>query len=146
MANLSLRRWVQFVPDIGNNRSLPREEQVLLEVAASLTKEELIHLREQMKEPTLKEGETHDDASIRVMSEFIRLANGPHTLGGLEVKDIGDYARVCLKMTDQYNLRELFSAVGYFNSLAGGDALFSERRSGGTAFTLPGQIAAPRED
>lgn len=145
MANLSLRRWVQFVPDIGNNRTLPREEQVLLEVAASLTKEELIHLREQMKEPATQAGEGADDARIRVLGEYVRLGNGPHVLGGVEVRDIADYARVCLKMTDQYNLRELFSAVGYFNSLAGGDALFSERRSGGMAFTLPGQIAAQQD-
>lgn len=136
MAELSLRRWVAFIPDIGNNRTLPPAEQVALEVASSLTKEELLRFREQMKDVTLREGEDNDAARIRVLSEFVRLANGPHTLGGVEVKTLDDYVRVCLLMPDQYNLRELFSAVGYFNSLAGADALFSERRSGGTAFTL----------
>lgn len=132
----SLRRWVAFVPDIGDNRDLPPEHQVVLEVAASLTREELLAFREQIANPTIGEGESSDGARIRTLSQHVRLKNGPHRLGGKDVKTLEDYAGVCLLMTDQYNLRELFAAVGYFNSLSGGDALFSERRSGGMAFTL----------
>lgn len=146
MADLTLRRWAAFIPDIGNNRSLPPETQLALEVAASLTKEELLRFREQLQDTTVNEGETKDDASIRLLGEFVRVANGPHTLGGVEVKTLADYVKVCLMMPDQYNLREVFSAVGFFNSLAGADALFSERRSGGTAFMLRRNAARAAEE
>ena len=145
MADLtSLQRWVPFVPDIGSNRSLPAGKQLVLEVAASLPKEALIRFAEQTTTPTLAEGETMDAARIRILSEHVRLVGGPHTLGGVEVKTLADYAAICIGLSGHYNLRELFSAVGYFNSLSSTDALFSERLSGGTAFTL--HRSAARDD
>ena len=142
MADLNnLQRWVAFVPDIGNNRAQPPAQQLILEVAASLPKETLLQFSEQLKSPTLLEGERPDDGRYRLLSQHVRLV-GEHRLGGVEVKTLVDYARVCAGLTGQYNLREIFAAVGYFNSLSGTDALFSERLSGGTAFMLP-QSAAP---
>lgn len=144
MANLNdLQRWIAFVPDIGSNRSLPRDQQLVLEVAASLPREMLSHFAEQLQNPSLLEGETADDGRFRILSQYIRLV-GEHRLGGVEVKTVTEYAKVCVKLTGQYNLRELFAAVGFFNSLSGTEALFSERLSGGTAFTLP-PSAAPDE-
>lgn len=135
MANLdNLQRWVAFVPDIGTNRALPPEQQLTLEVAASLTKEQLLGFRDAINAKP-KEGETPDAARIRVLGQHVRLV-GEHRIGGAEVKTFADYVATCLTMTDQYNLREVFAAVGYFNSVSAGDALFSERLSGGTAFTL----------
>ena len=132
----SLSRWLAFVPDIGNNREQPPADQLVLEVAASVTREALLRFSEQIKEPILAEGETADDGRLRVLSEFVRMKGGPHTLGGVVVKTMSDYARVCIGLSGHYNLRELFAAVGYFNSLSAADALFSERLSGGTAFML----------
>ena len=135
MADLKLlQRWVAFVPDLGNNRSLPPDEQLVLEVASSLTREELMAFRDAINAPPA-EGETPDAARIRVLGKFLRLV-GTHNIGGKEVKTFADYVNVCLEMADQYNLREVFAAVGYFNSISSADALFSERLSGGTAFTL----------
>lgn len=132
----TLKRWVAFVPDIGNNRALPAAEQLCLEVAASISKEALIRFAAQLSEPTLADGETPDDGRIRILSEHVRLIGGPHKLAGVEVKTVDDYARACIGLAGHYNLRELFAAVGYFNSLSSADALFSERLSGGTAFML----------
>lgn len=141
MADLtSLQRWVAFVPDIGTNRKLPPSEQLVLEVAASLTKEQLIAFRDNINAAP-KEGETADDARIRVLGEHVRLV-GKHRIGGEAIEDFRSYVLACLKLADQYNLREVFAAVGYFNSISAADALFSERLSGGTAFTLH-QSAAP---
>ena len=131
-----LQRWVPFVPDIGSNRALPSAQQLVLEVASGLTKEALLAFSEQTSNPTLLDGETPDAARIRLLSQHVRLTGGPHTLGGIPVTTLADYANVCIGLSGHYNLRELFSAVGYFNSFSGNDALFSERRSGGTAFTL----------
>lgn len=142
MANLdTLQRWVAFVPDIGNNRALPPDQQLVLEVASSLPKEAMLRFGDEIKAPP-KEGETKDDATIRVLGQYLRVAGGPHSLGGHVVSNLGDYMRVCIGLAGHYNLRELFSAVGYFNSLSSTDALFSERLSGGMAFTLH-QSAAP---
>ena len=144
MADLtSLQRWVAFVPDIGTNRALPPEQQLVLEVASSLTKEQLIGFREALNAPPA-EGETPDAARIRVLGQHVRLV-GEHRIGGVEVKTFADYINACLKMADQYNLREVFAAVGYFNSISASDALFSERLSGGTAFTLH-RSAAPEDE
>ena len=135
MADLKLlQRWVAFVPDLGNNRSLPPDQQLVLEVASSLTREELMAFRDAINAPPA-EGETPDAARIRVLGQFLRLV-GTHNIGGKEVKTFADYVNICLEMADQYNLREVFAAVGYFNSISSADALFSERLSGGTAFTL----------
>ena len=136
MANLdSLQRWVAFVPDIGNNRALPPEQQLVLEVVSSLSKEALLQFSEDLKAPP-KEGETADEARIRVLTQHVRLVGGPHSLGGHVVSTLAEYVRVCINLAGHYNLRELFAAVGYFNSFSSTDALFSERLSGGTAFTL----------
>ena len=136
MADLQLlQRWVAFVPDIGNNRALPPDQQLVLEVASSLPKEALMRFSADLQGAPA-DGETPDDARIRVLSQYVRLVGGPHTLGGRTVATVADYTRLCIDLSGHYNLREVFAAVGYFNSLSSTDALFSERLSGGTAFTL----------
>jgi hypothetical protein len=145
MATLdNLQRWVAFVPDIGNNRQLPPEAQLVLEVATSLPKETLLRFQEDLSAAP-REGESPDDVRIRALSQYMRLVGGPHSLGGRSVANIGDYVRLCIELTGHYNLREVFAAVGYFNSFTANDALFSERLSGGTAFTLH-RSAAPEEN
>lgn len=131
----ALNRWTPFVPDIGNNRDLPAEQQFVLEVASGLPKETLLAFSAAIAAAP-DEGETKDDHAIKELAKHVRVVGGPHTLGGKEIKDLPDYARLCLTLNGNYNLRELFAAVGYFNSISGDDALFSERRSGGTAFML----------
>ena len=130
------RRWIGFVPDIGDNQKQPASEQLVIEVATSLTKEELISFRDNISNPSIPEGKTPDEARIDVLAEVVRLKGTSHVIGGKPVNDIKDYLRVLLTLTDQYNIKEIFTSVNHFNSLQGSDALFSERRSGGTAFML----------
>jgi hypothetical protein len=140
MANLGLQKWHPFVPDLGNNRELPAGEQLVLEVKGGLTREEVMgHLRF-IQQPETKDGETEEEARARNLSEYIRLV-GSHTIGGKPVTTFAEYLEAIRPVGDAYNLRELYAAVAYFNSLQAGDALFSERRSGGTAFTPPRSAA-----
>jgi adenylosuccinate lyase len=136
MASLdTLHRWTKFAPDIGNNRDLPAGEQLLLEVAAGLPKTALTALADALREAA------DDAARIEALSRYVRLVGGPHTLGGVQVATLKDYFDIVAGLAGGYNLRELFAAVGHFNSFAEADAVFSERRSGGTAFMPPRSAA-----
>jgi hypothetical protein len=136
MATLdTLHRWARFAPDIGNNRDLPAAEQLLLEVATGLPKAALLALAESIG------AATDDTGRIEALSQYIRVVGGPHALGGVEVKALADYFGVVAGLAGGYNLRELFAAVGHFNSFAEADSVFSERRSGGTAFMPPRSAA-----
>jgi hypothetical protein len=142
MARLETQaRWVRFAPDIGNNRELAAGEQLLLEVQAGLTREEMLAFAADIKAA----GDGQDDKSeaiVAVLARHVRLVGANHRIGGRDINNVGDYAKLCNDIPDQLNMRELFGCVAHFNSLAGGEALFSERRSGGTAFTPPRRAAS----
>lgn len=136
MAKLeTLHRWARFAPDIGNNRELPAGEQLVIEVATGLPKAAMSSLAE-----AIQQAET-DEARVAALSPYVRLTGGPHTLGGQPVTSLADYYAVCAQLAGGYNLRELFASVPHFNSLAEADAVFYERRSGGTAFMPPQSVA-----
>lgn len=145
MARLETQaRWVRFAPDIGNNLELAAGEQLVLEVQAGLTREEMLAFGADIK--AASEGDDKTDAIIAVLARHVRLVGTNHRIGGRDINTVSDYAKLCNDIPDQLNMRELFGSVAHFNSLAGSEALFSERRSGGTAFTPPRRAAKPSDE
>lgn len=148
MARLETQsRWVRFAPDIGNNHALVAGDQLLLEVEAGLTREQLLAFSADLRTRNVDgTQEERDAAIIEVLARHVRLVGTNHRIGGRDINSVADYARLCNEIPDQFNLRELFGCVPHFNSLAAGEALFSERRSGGTAFMPPQRAATPSDE
>lgn len=136
MATLeTLYRWAKFAPDIGNNAELPAGQQFVLEVATGLPRATLAAMAESIQSAA------DDDGRVAALAPYVRIHGGPHTLGGRPVATLQDYFAVIAGLAGGYNVRELFGAVAHFNSFSGADALFSERRFGGTAFMPPRSAA-----
>ena len=140
MANLdSAHTWRRFAPDIGANLELPEGEQLLLEVASGIT---FTQLREV---DSVVRGGLPEEEKISVLSKYVRIVGGPHTIGGETVATLADYWRVVCLRPGLYSATELLTALGHFNSVSEAQAHFSERRSGGTAFTPPRSAAKKDE-
>lgn len=141
MANLeTLHQWRRFAPDIGNNRDLEPEQQLLLEVKVGLSFKELGEYQAALK-PAAKEGH---EAMLRLMRDYVRVVGGPHTIGGEQVATLDDYWSAISKYATGA-LIELTTAVPHFNSVSEIQAHFAERRSGGTASTPPRSAAKKDE-
>lgn len=165
MANLTRKpRWVRFEPDLGNNLELPPEERFYLEIASSLTKEQLteafLTLKAEMEsvaETAKAEGRAETAAELagaitKGIGEYVR--TGPLTVDGVKVDGLSGYLEhVVAGLADQggYNIEEVTVQLRRVNSFTGSRALFYERLSGGATSTQPpstglggSQTAAPR--
>lgn len=169
MANLGLKKWVRYIPDIGDNRE--QSEPLALEVCTGLTRAELSAWRDAISEakaPLAKEAQrlseevgagrvtseaafaaldeatkASNDSTVAVISQHVRLV-GKHTIGGRPVETLADYVGVVSELAGGDALRELLAVVPRLNTLTEEDAVFYARLSGGLA-TTPRRSAAPKE-
>ncbi len=161
MANLSLKRWVPYIPDIGDNRA--QTAPLTLEVQTGLTRNELRawgeavaaskrplaesagKLSEDLAAGTITAEESNaklmaliaegDAATLAVLEQHVRLV-GRHTIEGAAVESLGDYVRIISELAGADAMKELLKVVPHFNTVTEEDALFSERLSGGQASML----------
>jgi len=152
-------KWVEYVPDIGNNREL--EAPLTLEVRTGLTRKELQAYAEAVaktQEETVrvasKEGVTGEEveaalvhgraALTDVLREHVRI-KGSHSIDGQPLEHIGHYLEAISYLATHSALRELLSLVPKLNTLTEDEALFSGRLSGGLA-TTPRRSAAKKDE
>lgn len=170
MANLGLKKWVRYVPDIGDNREQP--EPLELEVCAGLTRAELAAWRDAVakaKEPLVADAQRLADdmkaeriavdaafaeldaatkksnaAIASVLGQYVRLV-GKHTINGKDVGSLAEYAEAISELAGGDATRELLVVVPRLNTMSEEDAVFYERLSGGLAST-PRRSAAPKDE
>lgn len=140
MANLTLRRWIPFAPDVGDNLALPEAEQLKLEIATALTSEQLKTLLASVSES--KWGKLTELAPA--FEPYVRVQAG-HSIDGKPLASVADYfAAVCDVSSGGAAAiyAELTRQVVRLNSVEGELELFSQRRSGGSASTVAPSAAA----
>lgn len=131
------RKWC---PDIGENRDLPEDERLYLEVAVGLTKQQLVEVGERINQAASAKGDIAEAvraAYVDALTPYVRVFEGPHTVDGMRLETLGDYVHIVQQGRDAglVALRDVLAAVQRFNSFAGPDELFSLRHSGGSAGT-----------
>ena len=147
MANLKRRHtYRRWAPDLGENRELEGGPALWLDVATGLTAQQLSDARTRFAESqaatsTLNEAEPIKEAIrkgfVEAFGAYIRVVDGPHTVDGATLATLDDYVRIVQGQQDfgQLALKDLVGALTRFNSFAGPDELFLQRRSGGLAST-----------
>lgn len=169
MASLGLKKWVRYVPDIGDNRE--QAEPLTLEVCTGLTRMELSAWRDAISEakaPLAKEAQRLSEevgagrmesgaafaaleeattasnvATVGIIAQYVRLV-GKHTIDGRPVETLADYVGIVSELAGGDALKELLAVVPRLNTLSEEDAVFYARLSGGLA-TTSRRSAAPKE-
>lgn len=133
-------RWQRFVPDLGDNRDLPKP--FYLEVAVGITREQLDQLLaagKELHEKAYVDGPAGVVAAVddlaKMLSPFIRMGKEPLVVDGKTVASLRDYLELCASMPNLVNALELPMAVRFCNQLGGDQELFFERLSGGFSST-----------
>ncbi len=157
---MDLFHYERFDPEIGENRKLPVEQRLFLEVACGMTKVQLTACKRALelssividadaaKAEAATTGEPVGDVALRMTSvacvdriatawaPYVRVGAGPrHTLNGVTVASLRDYVAALIEQPGVFNLVELSQVIAQLNSVTGTRALFSERLSGGPIFT-----------
>ena len=157
--SLTRFKWVEYVPDIGNNREL--EAPLTLEVRTGLTRKELQAYAEGVAKAykataaladrddvTLEEYDaaqaTDRAAMVAALDGFVRL-KGKHTFDGKPLETMEHYLEALATFVTVAPVKELLGLVSFLNTFTEQDALFSERLSGGLA-TTPRRSAAKKDE
>ena len=152
MANISKRTtWRTWYPDVGDNRALPEEERLALEVQTGLTATQLDDARARYLEAIKAMPPAASVEDVRLISvkaavagygELVRVV-GKHTIDGAPVESFEGYFAVLAQAADAgaAALGDVAATVRRFNDFGGPDELFSPRRSGGPA-SMPRRSAA----
>jgi len=137
-----LWQWQKFVPDLGDNKEQP--SPFYLEVAAGLTVGERQALAATLAGALAPLSETEDyEAGVALFAKqaaealapFVRLGKEPLEAGGKPIDSLEAYLGLVARLPGLLHWGELTEAVRTANSLEGLQALFSERRSGGSGGT-----------
>jgi hypothetical protein len=144
MTTLTLTKWEKYFPDIGNNRALPVEGRVYLEVERGLSTRQrqgfYVALAEVMKGVDGAQPEGAPSLAHRIaatLSMHVRYGAEPLKHEGGEVTTLEGYVELVFEMFDRGQRRdfdELIGLVRKANSFGGEDADFFARPSG----TAPG--------
>lgn len=155
MANLKRRHaFKRWAPDIGENRDLP-EPALWFDLATGLSAEQLAGIRERMAKPVTPPEEGTPEQRLEglktalrarylsAFGDFVRVQGGPHSIEGRPLVTLEDYLCIVETQADfgQLAVKDLFSALLSFNNFGGGDELFLQRLSGGSASTGPQSAA-----
>lgn len=144
MANLTLNSWVQYVPNLGENRSL--EKPFFLEVKASLTKAQYAEYLERLHAWRQSDGGESAEGIEPVFADLVRMGTEALTVDGRPVATLRDYLELVAQQRGADLLYELIGAIAWHNSVEGVGKTFSERLSGGwfsTATNAPKTAAMP---
>lgn len=139
----AFRRWA---PDIGENRELEGGPVIWFEIATGLAQVQLAAVNERLalQGPALAKAKTEEEikgiqrtAITEALGEFVRVTEGPHTVGGVLLATLDDYLGIVQSQADfgQLALTDLVAAFTAFNTFTGPDELFLRRRSGGLGST-----------
>lgn len=138
---LTLTRWDKYYPDIGNNRALPVEGRVYLEVERGLsTRAREAFYREVMavfssaSVPQAEGVPSFPHRLAAVLSMHVKYGAEPLKHEGGEVTTLEGYVELVLDLGQQSLLDELIGLVRKANSFGKEDADFFVRPSG----TAPG--------
>lgn len=138
MANLTRGVWVKYIPTLGDNKTQPAP--FYLRVKSQLTKVEHAEFHERMRA-----GKVDDVASLlAVFGPVVQMGDEPSSIDGAPLTSLEGYLGLVAEENGGGLYMELLGAVAHFNGVSGNSALFSERLSGGTAFTAgtTGQAAS----
>lgn len=147
MANLTRRHaFRKWAPDIGENRELEGGPVLWLEVATGMTGEQLSSMSARLARvsedvaglSTTEEVKAALKTSfVDALGPYVRVVGGPHQVDGATLATFDDYVGIVQAQADfgQLALKDLVATVTRFNSFAGPDELFLQRRSGGLAST-----------
>lgn len=132
---LTLTTWEKYVPDIGNNRSLPKEEQVHLLVERGLSLRQREAFEKEMRDAFEASPETLVHRVSAALSMHVKWGGEPLRWEGGTVTSLEEYAQLVLvELRHQRYVNELLGLVRLANSFGPEAALPFERPSG----TAPG--------
>lgn len=131
---LELTQWERYYPDVGNNRVLPKEGRVYLEVERGLSTRQREAFAKSLQEVTANAGEGFAHRLTACLSQHIRYGMEALQHEDGEVTTLEGYVTLLLEREYRRYLEELIGLVGKANSFSAEDASFFERPSG----TAPG--------
>jgi hypothetical protein len=144
---LELTKWDKYYPDLGNNRALPVEGRVYLEVERGLSTRareaffrEVLAVFSSASEPQTEGAPTFPHRLAAVLSMHLRFGKEPLRHEGGEVTTLEDFVALLLDLGQQEYLDEVIGLVRKANSFGKQDADFFARPSGtapGTSDGLP---------
>ncbi len=138
MATLSrLHRWLQYVPDLGDNRELP--QPFYLEVASGLTKLQLADYFERMRGWSQARHESTEgmvEGLEALLAPHVRMGKEALVIDGAPVTSLRAYLALVANLLGESPLFEMLRLVPEYNQvMEGPKATFSARLSGGSAST-----------
>jgi hypothetical protein len=132
MANLTTARWRKWPLNLGDNLTMPAEEQAFVEVRTGLTKLNLEALDERLRD-------LPDDGAAAAMSQalegLVRVGKVPLVVDGVTVATLPELMALACGEASMGLLLDVVGGLRYWNSVSGGRELFSERLSGGRSGT-----------
>lgn len=136
MTTLTLTKWEKYFPDIGNNRALPVEGRVYLEVERGLSTRAREAFYRQVAEVfgTQAEGKSLSHRLAAVLSMHVKYGAEPLKHEGGEVTTLEGYVELVEDLGQRAWLDELLGLVKKANSFGKEDADFFAPASG----TAPG--------
>lgn len=144
MADLkSASRWEKYVPNIGENRDLPKPFH--LRIRSNLTRVELGEYLQRYEAYAAKKEHQDEAAEFAAVFEgVVEMGDEPLSIRGQPVEGLRGYFGVLLGLTGVDLVLELVEEVARRNSVKGTQELFFERLSGGRSGTgpAPGTAAA----
>jgi hypothetical protein len=146
---LTLTKWEKYFPDIGNNRALPVEGRVYLEVERGLSTRqregfyrEVVAVLASAQQPQTKDAEPFTHRLAGVLSMHVRFGAEPLKHEAGEVKTLEEYVALVMDLPGTGYFDELVGLVRKANSFGKEDADFFERPSGTAPGTSGGLSAA----
>lgn len=137
---LELTQWERYYPDVGNNRALPKEGRVYLEVERGLSTRQREAFAHALQEVTATAGEGFAHLLAACLSQHVRYGSEALKHEGGEVTTLEGYVALLLDLGHRRYLEELLGLVQRANSFSAEDASFFERPSG-TALGTSGGLA-----
>lgn len=134
MTHLTLTRWRRWPLNLGDNLSLPKEEQAYIEVKMGLSKAQLKGLDERLQQ--LPDDDTQALEQLTgVLEEVVRLGRVALFVDGEAIDSVRKLAALMFADAARQMLIEVTGAVQYTNTVQGSRDLFFERLSGGASGT-----------
>lgn len=135
MANLTLARWKRWPLNIGDNLTLPPDEQAYVEVKCGLTKLQLDELTKRLS--SVPEENTVGYLE-EALSGVLRLGgNVALVVDGVVVESLRGLLELVVAEAGLSLLVDLTGGVKHWNSVGGARELFTERLSGGASGMAP---------
>lgn len=127
MPTLNNWRWEKYVPTLGDNRL--QEKPFFLRVKAGVSKAQFQTFMD-------AQGGSAIEAWVAMLGDLVEMGTEPLTVNAGPVDTLEKYIALGLDQPSGEILSELVGAVVWHNTVAGTQASFSARLSGGNPFTV----------